>query len=221
MSALTSERRCPSVATSEKCPAPATSRTPLRKYRVSSLVVANCVRAIISPSLAAGSVSVAVPDGCGSVGKSSAGIACILESKRSAATRTPDLSCSIRISVSGSMRMISKSFLAGSVSFPPLATDAGHWLRSATWRSVARNRSWSPSASMRTLASTGIVLFRSTIPWKSCSSRSRSLLRTTSSMAPLTSRERVGDRSGDCRQLVLKISRSETTNYIGKDIVWK
>ena len=47
----------------------------------------------------------------------------------------------------------------------------------------------SPSASISTLARIGIVFLRSTIPWKSCSSRRRSFLRTTSSMAVLTSSE--------------------------------
>ena len=40
---------------------------------------------------------------------------------------------------------------------------------------------------MSTLARMGIVFLRSTMPWNSCSSRSRSVLRTTSSMSVMTS----------------------------------
>ena len=73
---------------------------------------------------ARGSVARAFPLTSGSVGKSSRGSVCIRESNRSAATLTPFLSSSIRTSVSGSALTISYSFFAGSVSDPPLATDA-------------------------------------------------------------------------------------------------
>ena len=47
------------------------------------------------------------------------------DSKRSAAIFTPLRSVSMRTSVSGNSRTSSNSFLAGSVSVPPLLTDAG------------------------------------------------------------------------------------------------
>ena len=100
----------------------------------------------------------------GSVGKSSRGSVCIRESNRSAATLTPPLSSAIRMSVSGSDLTISKNFFAGSVNEPLLATDAAHLLRNPTSRSVARNLTSSPFASISTLARMGIVFFRSTIP---------------------------------------------------------
>ena len=119
----------------------------------------------------------------GSVGKSSFGIVCIRPSKRSAATLTaPLFSSSIRMSVSGSSFTISNSFFAGSVSEPAFAIDALHSARRPTSRSVAARRTVSPFASNSTFARIGIVFLRSTMPWNSCSSLSRSNLRTTSSM---------------------------------------
>ena len=66
-----------------------------------------------------------MPVASGTVGKSSRGSVCIFESNRSAATVTLVLSCSIRTSVSGSARTISKNFFAGSVSDPLLAHRCG------------------------------------------------------------------------------------------------
>ncbi len=105
---------------------------------MSSPVIANCVLATISFSDARESCALTVPLDSGSVGKSSRGNVCIRESKRSAATFTPPLSSAMRMSVSGSDLTISKNFFAGSVSDPPLATDAAHLLRSPTSRSVAK-----------------------------------------------------------------------------------
>ena len=149
---------------------------------MSSPVIANCVFETICRSTSRGSVALIVPVASGSVGKSSRGSVCMRESNRSAATFTPPLSSSIRTSVSGSALTISYSFFAGSVSDPLFETVAGHLLRSPTSRSVASIFTSVPLASSSTFARIGIVFLRSTMPWKSCSSRSRSVLRTTSSI---------------------------------------
>ncbi len=180
--ALISASRWPSVDTRLNESGRRMNSAPFRKYRVSSPVIANCVFAIIWRSASRGSMALYPPVESGRVGKSSRGSVCIRESKRSAATLTPFLSSSIRTSVSGSALMISNSFFAGSVNDPPLATDAVHLLRSPTSRSVASSFTSSPAASMSTFARIGIVFFRSTMPWKSCNSRKRSVFRTTSSM---------------------------------------
>ena len=71
----------------------------------------------------------------------------------------------MRMSVSGSALTISNSFFAGSVSVPGLARlCATHVLRRPTSRSVAISSTWLPSARSSTLASTGIVFLRSTMP---------------------------------------------------------
>ena len=74
---------------------------------MSSPVIANCVFATICRMAARGRAVLTPAPPSGSDGKSSRGSVCILESKRSAATRTPDLSCSMRTSVSGSAFTIS------------------------------------------------------------------------------------------------------------------
>ena len=140
------------------------NNAPLRKYRVSSPVIANCVFETIWRTTSRGSDAVYVPVASGSVGKSSRGSVCMRESNRSAATFTPPLSSSIRTSVSGSALMISYSFFAGRVSEPPFDTAAVHLLRSPTSRSVASSFTSSPFASMRTFARIGMVFFRSTMP---------------------------------------------------------
>ena len=134
---------------------------------------------------ARGSVARAFPPASGSVGKSSRGSVCIRESNRSAATLTPFLSSWMRTSVSGRALTISKSFLAGSVNDPGFSILAAQRLLSPTSRSVAARRISEPLASIRTLARMGIVFLRSTMPWKNCSSRSRSALLTESSMRVL------------------------------------
>ena len=73
----------------------------------------------------------------------------ILESKRSAATRTPLLSCAIRMSVSGSDLTISYSFFAGRVSAPPFVTVAAHLLRNPTSRSWGKQQMGSPRSTWR------------------------------------------------------------------------
>ena len=138
---------------------------PFRKYRVSSPVIANCVRVTISRMASPASMTGGAPPDAASVGKSSRGNVCMRESKLSAATFTEPLaSCRIRISVSGSARTTSYSFFAGTVTAPAVATVAAQPLRSDTSRSVASSRTCSPSASSSTFASTGMVFLRSTIP---------------------------------------------------------
>ena len=214
----TRARRWPSVATSVRLPGFSTNLAPLRKYRVSSPVIANCVFATISRSAADGNEARPLPLASGSVGKSSRGSVCIRESNRSAATFTPFLSSAIRTSVSGSALTISYSFLAGSVSDPLFATAAWQRLLSATSRSVASIRTSSPLASISTLARIGIVFFRSTMPWKSCSSRRSSVLPTTSSIA-------CGDLSAERLSAVyqdpLLGGVEEIKNYIGKKACYK
>ena len=115
------------------------------------------------------------------------------ESNFSAATRTAPFGPSlIRTSTSGRARTISYSFFAGTVSAPSRATAAAQRLRNPTSRSVASSRTPSlPSVSMSTFARIGMVFLRSTIPWNSCSSCSRSDLRTVISMRLVTSAEGV------------------------------
>ena len=182
-STVTSASRCPSVATRLIWLPPRMNSAPFRKNRVSSPVIANCVLATISFTAARGSIALVVPLASGTAGKSSRGSVCMRESKRSAATFTPFLSSAMRTSVSGSAFTISYSFFAGSVSVPAFSTAASQRLRSATSRSVASMRISLPFASISTFARIGIVFFRSTMPWKSCSSRSRSFFLTTSSIA--------------------------------------
>ena len=84
-----------------------TNSAPLRKYRVSSPVIANCVFATISLRPAPGSDVPFEPLHSGSVGKSSRGRVWRRESNRSALIFTPFLSSTIRISVSVSDLTIS------------------------------------------------------------------------------------------------------------------
>src|SRR5688500_5471479 len=65
---------------------------------------------------------------------------------------------------------------------PSVFTSAAHPQRSETSRSVAAILTSPPRASARTLDRIGIEFFRSTIPWTSESSFTRSLLRTVISM---------------------------------------
>src|SRR5687768_5335773 len=88
----------------------------------------------------------------------------------------------IRTSLSGSERTISYSFLAPSVMEPSVFTSAAQPQRRETSRSVAAILTSPPRASASTLDRIGIEFFRSTIPWTSCSSFTRSLLRTVISM---------------------------------------
>jgi len=96
----------------------------------------------------------------------------------------------MRMSVSGSSFTISNSFFAGSVSAPAFAIDALHSARRPTSRSVAARRTVSPFASNSTLARIGIVFLRSTMPWNSCSSLSRSNFADDSSMVSCPPGER-------------------------------
>ena len=176
-------------------------------------MIANCVFVTISRSAVRGSIAVDPAPASGSVGKSSRGSVCIRDSNRSAATLTPLLSSEIRMSVSGRDLTISYSFFAGSVSDPPLSDR-----RSALAAQVPPRGRWqetctsSPLASISTLARIGIVFLRSTMPWKSCSSRRRSFLRTTSSITVLTSKKAgVVPRSLEGRR-DLRIG-----NYIGRE----
>ena len=66
---------------------------------------------------------------------------------------------------------------------PSVFTSAAQPQRSETSRSVAEMRSSPPFASASTLDRIGIEFFRSTIPWTSESSFTRSALRTRISMA--------------------------------------
>ena len=139
----------------------------------------------------------AAPPLSGSVGKSSRGSVCIRESKRSAATFTPLLSSAMRMSVSGKRLDDLVELLRRQRQRPGFrdrrrALAAQRRLRDRS-REICTS---SPLASISTLARIGIVFLRSTMPWKSCSSRRRSFLRTTSSMAVLTSK-RAGMRARD------------------------
>ena len=179
---------------------------------MSSPVIANCVFATISPSAARGRTADHPEPGSGTVGKSSRGNVCIRESNCAAATSTAPFAPSwMRISVSGRARTISKSFFAGIVTEPGSLISAAHWLRRPTSRSVASICSPpSPFASRRTFPRIGMVFFRSTIPWKSCNSRSRSLCRTLSSMGR---KPRVYGPGNPATGILRTTTREEMFNY--------
>ena len=166
---VASAKRCPSVATKSIELVFKTNSAPFKKYRVSSPVIANWVREIIKCNSSRGNDTWLVPGGVGTVGKSVFGSVCIFDLNWSAVIVTWSLSpsCLILISVSGSSRTISNNFLAGNVRVPCFLTDALHWLRRPSSKSVARRLITSSlPASTSTFARIGIVFFLSITPWK-------------------------------------------------------
>src|SRR6056297_290885 len=98
-------------------------------------------------------------------GKSSFGRVARLKFERPASTvRRPVALSSVRVTSapSGSLRTISCSVTALTVVAPARSTLAGATSTTSISRSVARRLTWSPSASIRTLARIGMVLRRST-----------------------------------------------------------
>ena len=145
-------------------------------------------------------ISTPLPAGAsGWVGKSSLGSPAILKRLRSHSISVQASGRTLRRrSLSGRDRAISWSFFAPRVIAPSWTTWAGHPQRSETSRSVAEILSSLPFASHLTFERIGMEFLRSTMPWTSWSSRTRSFLRTVISMfstlSPRTDRRRRRER---------------------------